>query len=404
MKSPIRAIALVSVFLAAVTPAFAQQEEDAAQKARFQWGALRFTPGIVINNIGFDNNVFNDPNHQLGDTTADIGPAINLWTNIGRLRVAEKSSGTYLYFKQYGNQRSWNTANELKLDLPMTRLRPFVIGGYTNVRQRPGFEIDTRIRQSLNLVTLGTDVVLSGRSMLVLSATRSTMAIDQQETFLGSNLADALNRHTDTETLELRYKLTPLTTLVVASDATQDRFAVDRLRNADSIAVRPGFEFKPFALVAGKVSVGFRHFNVLNDRVPDYQGPVANVDVRYTLTTTTQLAATVTRDLAFSYDEATPYYALTNSGVTLTQRLASSWDVIAHGGWQQLGYRAAATDTAGTPREDRGQIYGLGVGYLVGETFRIGLDVNYYQRRSQFFGRNYDGFRAGMSVSYGILQ
>src|SRR5262249_12292131 len=151
--------------------------------------------------------------------------------------------------------------------------------------------IDTRIRQSLNLVTLGTDLLISGRTMLVLSGTRKTTAIDDKETFLGHDLANALNQHSDTELLELRYKLTPLTTLVVASDATQDRFASDQLRNADSMAVRPGFEFKPFALISGKVSVGYRHFNVLSERVQDFQGPVANVDAKYTLTTTTQISA-----------------------------------------------------------------------------------------------------------------
>jgi hypothetical protein len=399
-----RMIVLVSLLCLAAVSASAQEETDPSAKARFQWGAIRFTPGITINNVGFDSNVFNDPDHALGDTTVGIGPAINLWTNLGPIRIAEKSSGEYLYFKEYENQRSWNTNNEVTIDWPMTRLRPFAVGGYSNVKQRPGFDIDTRVRGVNNLATLGTDVMLSGRTTLVLSATRLTTAFDQNDTFLGADLANALNRYSDTEQLELRYRLTPLTTLVVASDAVQDRFTNDRLRNTDSIAVRPGFEFKPFALISGKVSVGFRHFNVLNDRVQDFQGPVANVDASYTLTTSTQIRGTVARDIAFSYDEDFPYYALTNSGVTITQRIASSWDVIARGGWQLLGYR---TLTAGVPAvslDERGKMYGLGVGYRLGESLRIGLDANYYRRRSQTSTRNYDGFRAGMSVTYGISQ
>ena len=47
-----------------------------------------------------------------------------------------------------------------------------------------------------------------------------------------------------------------------------------RLRNfrdSDSVKVLPGFELKPFALIAGTVFVGYRQFNPLDRRVPDYR-------------------------------------------------------------------------------------------------------------------------------------
>ncbi|HEX7794361.1 MAG TPA: outer membrane beta-barrel protein [Vicinamibacterales bacterium] len=403
MQTNGRVIVLVLLLLLAAVRAFAQEQADPSQQGRFQWGAIRFTPGIAITDVGFDSNIFNGRD-ALGDTTAGIGPAINLWTNLGPVRISEKSSGQYLYFKEYDNQRSWNTTNEAKIEWPMTRLRPFAVAGYANAKQRPSFDIDTRVRAVANLATVGTDVIFSSRTTLVLSGTRTTTAFGQKEIFLGSDLANALNRHSDTEQLELKYRLTPLTTLVVASDAVQDRFENDRLRNTDSIAIRPRFEFKPFALIAGSVSVGYRHFNVLNDRVQDYQGPVANVDASYTLTTSTQIHGTVSRDIVFSYDENFPYFALTNSGVTITQRIAGSWDVVTRGAWQTLGYRTLTTGVADVPLDERGKMYGLGVGYRLGESFRIGFDANYYRRRSQASARNFDGLRAGMSLTYGISQ
>jgi len=239
--------------------------------------------------------------------------------------------------------------------------------------------------------------------VLAKAAARSRESFDAKETFLGSDLAAALNRYSDSEVLQFHYALTPLTTFVTTAEAVQDRFEHDRLRNADSISVRPGFEFKPFALISGKVAVGFRHFNVLNEAVRDYQGLVASVDARYTLGAATLISARVNRDLMFSFDESLPYYALTESGVSITQRLASSWDVLARAGWQALAYRGVIT-SLDLPRTDRGQMYGLGLGYLIEDTFRIGLDVNYYLRRSPLTQRNYDGLRAGVSVSYGLSQ
>jgi len=247
-------------------------------------------------------------------------------------------------------------------------------------------------------------LLVSGKTELILSGTRTTTAFNEKETFLGNELANALNRYSDIESMQFRYALTPLTTLVVSTDAVQDRFAQDRLRNADSVSVRPGFEFKPFALISGRVSAGFRHFNVLNEAVRDYQGVVASVDLKYTLTTSLQVGARVNRDLAFSFDEAVPYYALTDSGVTITKRVAASWDTVVRGGWQTLAYRAAQINVADLPRTDQGQMYGVGVGYLIGETLRIGFDANYFLRRSPQTRRNYDGLRAGASVSYGISQ
>ena len=405
MKAAFRAVAFVSLFLAVALPASAQEpvEEKPGDHARFQWGALRFTPGIAVTDIGVDNNVFNDAEHPVSDTTMAVGPAVNAWLNVGALRVSEKSAGQYLYFRKNDNQRSWNTADELKLELPLSRFRPFAIGSYANTRQRPGFEIDSRARATTNMAMFGSDVRMAGRSLLTLSAARTTTAFDAKETFLGSDLALALNRHSDSEVLQFHYALTPLTTFVTTVEAVQDRFEHDRLRNADSISVRPGFEFKPFALISGKVSVGFRHFNVLNEAVRDYQGLVASVDAKYTLGAATLISARVNRDLMFSFDESLPYYALTESGVSITQRLASSWDVLARAGWQALAYRGVIS-SLDLPRTDRGQMYGLGLGYLIDETFRIGLDVNYYLRRSPLTQRNYDGLRAGVSVSYGLSQ
>ena len=318
------------------THASAQETADPGETARFHWGILRFTPSIAVSNLGVDNNVFNTIDDQKRDTTAAAGPAVALWMNLGPVRVSAKTSGQYLYFKEFANQRSWNAADDLRLELRLARLKPFAQGTYANTRQRPGFEIDARARASINVATLGTELRASGKTTLIFSGSRTTTAFDQNETFLGATLAKALNRYSDTELLQFRYALTPLTTFVMTSEAIQDRFGEDRVRNSDSIRVLPGFEFKPFALISGKASVGFRRFNVLSETVDDYQGVVASVDAKYMIATTTQIGARVDRDVAYSFEEASPYYALTDIGLTITQRLSRSWEVVASGALQSL--------------------------------------------------------------------
>src|SRR5262249_34527866 len=163
-----------------------------------------------------------------------------------------------------------NTAHNLRFDLPLNRIKPFAAGGYINARERPGYEIDSRAPASTNRATLRSELVLSGKTSAVLTVNRTPTALDRHETLPGHELAAALNRYTYAEVVQLRDRLTPPTTLVTTADALQDRFDHDLLRNTDSFSVQSGFEFKPHALISGKVAVGFRHFNVLNDLVQDY--------------------------------------------------------------------------------------------------------------------------------------
>jgi hypothetical protein len=250
---------------------------------------------------------------------------------------------------------------------------------------------------------LGTDIQLSGKTTLVLSGSRDILRYDRDETFLGAGLADALDHYTNTERLQLRNALTPLTTFVVSVDSLQDRFDASTARNADSLRVMPGFELKPFALISGKVSVGFRHFNVLEPGTPDFNGVVASVDARYVLRAT-QFSTRVNRDVSYSFEPTSPYYALTDLGLEITQRVTRSWDALVRGGWQTLAYRNAASSVSFPQRVDHGTVYGAGARYRLGETAHIGVDANYYRRDSRNTFRNYDGLRIGASVSYGTSQ
>ena len=405
MKSAIRQLALVWLFLLMASLATAQEArepQEPGDNARFHWGPLLFTPSLVLNSIGVDTNVYNETTDPKQDTTAAAGPAVDLWLRPGRARVSAKAAGQYLYFKTYENQRGWDTTDELKFELPLSRLKPFVIGNYQNTHDRAGFEIDSRSRAAINEVTLGSALRVSARTIVVFSGARTITAFDQSATFLGADLAHSLNRRSDVERLQFRHELTPLTTLVVDSDAIQDRFEFASSRNADSLRFMPGFEFKPLALISGSVAVGFRHFNGLREALPDYNGVVASVNAKYTLTST-QLALRVDRDLNFSYEDANPYYTATSVSLVVTERLNRTWDVVPRGAWQSLAYRQVKPlPVVGKTETGRG--VGLGVGYRLGETLRLGLDAIYSMRRSIETARQYDGLRVGASVSYGLPQ
>lgn len=405
MRCSSRVIALALVCLVAgASAARAQDEVDPYTATRFHVGPLGFTPSIALSNLGTDDNVFNDAIDPKQDTTAAIGPAADLVLRAGRSRLSGKASGQYLYFQEYDSQRSWNTNLDGTWRFPLLRITPFVLGSRSNTKDRPGYEIDSRARRVDKTAGFGTDLRISSKTKIVLTGKRSWFKYDDNQQFLGIELGDRLNRFSDSEEVQARVQLTPLTTFVVRANAVQDRFDVADVRNTDSYSVMPGFELRPQALISGEVFVGIRRFATLSDALPDSTGLVASVRAKYALAAT-RVGLNVARDITFSYEALQPYYALTDVGGDVTQRITRGWDVVVRASRQSLAYTNVVTAVALPTRTDHSWTGGGGVGYRVGETLRLGFDANYYRRTVDLNdARGYEGLRLGASVSYGLPQ
>ncbi len=393
-------LGLVCLSLAA-SRAQAQEQNDPAEAARFRIGVLRFTPSIALSNVGVDTNVFNDADNARQDTTAAVGPAIDLWLKTGPARLSGRASGQYLYFKRYENQRAWNSNLEGKWEWPMGRIAPFVSGLHADNKDRPGYEIDSRVRMQREQVRVGTPLRLTGKTKLVFEAARETTRFDRNDLFLGDQISQGLDRDVTVEDLELRTSLTPLTVFVVRAEGQQDRFTYGDQRNADSVKVMPGFELRPEALISGQVFVGVRHFNALRSETPDFTGVVADVNATYTLRAT-QLQLRASRDLVYSYEPLEPYYAQLDTSLVVTERITSRWDVVGRGGRQTLGFRHVTSQVLPS-RTDRLWQAGAGLGYRPSPTLRLGLDAVYLQRVAGSTAlQSYEGLRVGVSFSYGL--
>ena len=400
------ALALVCVGFFAGSPAAAQESEDPFESARFRLGPIRFTPSIRLTNLGMDSNVFNESEDPKSDNTAAIGPEVALFMRPGGTRLSGKFGVQYLYFREYDNQRSWNTANEARWEFPLSRLTPFVAGTYVNSSDRQGYEIDSRARRHDDSFTAGSSLRFTGKTSMLASFTRANAEYQDDDALGDVQLARSLNRREDITKVQLRYALTPLTTFVVDNDFGRDRFTNSSLRDADSLRIMPGFELKPAALISGRVFVGYRHFAPLTEELPEYNGLAAAVDATY-IRNSTRFQARFERDIEYSFQPLRPYYALTDVALTVTQRMLTSWEIVGRGGHQILDYRRLSTTgealDAGKP--DRGYVAGGVVGYRVGESLRLGVDANYYTRRSEIEGRrDYEGLRVFGSIIYGLPQ
>jgi hypothetical protein len=378
---------------------------DPSENARFQFGPLRFTPFLAITEIGVDTNVFNEALEPQRDTTATFGPGAEYWIRAGRARVSAKSDVQYNWFRDFSNQRSLSTNNDLKIEFPMARLTPFVDGIFDHGRVRPGYEIDTRAFRTESGVGGGVDVGLTAKTGVRLEAHRRRLKYREDEFFFGNSLQETLNRRTDSLGLSWRQKLTPLTTFTVLSEYEKERFDVETSRDAKGVRVMPGFEFDPFALIGGKVFVGFRSFDTTDPLLPNYRGLVADVEANYR-THATRFDIRVQRDVDYSAEMLEPYYLLTDAGVKVTQKVTQRWDVVGAASRQWLDYQRieGLVISEAPSHSDHGYRLGGGVGYLLGNSVRVGVDVAYYKRNSPLALREYDGVRVGGSFTYGLTR
>jgi hypothetical protein len=397
---------LLAIVLASATDAAAQDvAQDPSEAARFHLGAIRFTPYLVINDLGVDTNVYNesDAENPKQDTTATFGPGVNYWFRFGRARVAATSDLTYTWFRTYDDQRSLNTDNKVTLTLPLNRLTPFVDGLYNSGRRRVSYEIDSRSYNTQAGYGGGLDMRVTGKSTIRVEGHHEKVEFRADEFFAGINLANALNRDVNTAGVSWRESLTPLTIFAVKTEYQQDRFAFSPFKDANGFRVMPGFEFDPLALIGGSVYVGYRHFNPLDSRVPDYSGLVADVAAKYRMRAT-RFDVIFDRDITYSYESREPYYVLSDVQLKVTQKITHQWDLVGNLGRQWLSYQAlVAPGIIGGDRLDRSYYAGGGIGYELSDDLRIGCEANYYHRASNTVTFNeYNGLRVGAVISYGI--
>jgi hypothetical protein len=383
--------------------AFAQDDPEPFETARFRVGPLALTPSIAITNVGVDNNVYNEWDNPKSDYTATVKPGADLWFRARRLRASAKATAGYVYFQQYASQRSFEADTSGKVGFDLLRLQPYVTGSYLSTRDRASYEIDVRARRHTQSAGAGLEIRLSKKTRIDLSAKRDESRMQANADI--PYLREVYDRREDWLRGELRYRLTPLTTIVVKGESGHAHFLESPVRDNRSLRLAPGVEFNPFALIQGSAYVGVRRLNVLTAGIRDYTGPVAAVNLSYTLLGRTRFSLQLDRDVQYSYQVDRPYFVQTGGTLTVTQSVGGPFDVQARAGLENLDYCPSSIEdpahpTAADGYREKSQLAGGGIGYRFSRDTRLGFNVDYVRRKSPFDSRAFNGIRAGASISY----
>jgi hypothetical protein len=393
---------VVVLLLAIPASLSAQTPDDSIERARVQLGPLGLTPSIAVTNLGVDTNVFNQFEEARSDFTFTVSPQLDASLRAGRWRLRVASRSDLVYFQKYSSERSIDGALDSRLERRGSRVTPWFTAASASGRQRFGYDIDLRFRRDVRDLAAGVDTRVAGRTRVGVSARRITYRHDPDAEFDGSSLRDVLDRRRDALGLTFQHPLTPLTTFVASGQRAYDRFEFTPGRDAESNRIDTGFDLSPSALIAGRGRVGYQRFVGTGGALPDYSGTVASVTASSVVGGRTRIEVTSERDLDYSLEVFYPYYVRTGATVTVTPRLTTRWDVRARLGMQRLAYRAA-TGVPGLQQDrvDRFGLMGAGIGYRLGRDTRVGVGVDRERRESPVLRHAYEGYRTGISVTYG---
>ena len=391
------------VLVATTLPAYGQNVPAAADnpiaEAPVRFGPIGIAPRFSVQNIGVDTNVFNTTENEQSDFTFTGRSGAAVWMRTGRGLLSADAWFEYVFFQDFASERAFNRYGKAQYEWRFNRLRPYASGSMLDSRERPGWEIDERVRRYENEIHAGTDYRVAPKTTVRLDLKQVDYEFEEDESLGGRRYDRSLNRTAKSAELSYRQQLTALTTWVARVTREQERFDFETLRNSDTFRATTGFELGRFALIRGTALVGYRKLSTADGGTfPEFSGFTSNVNVSYTAPTQTRFNAVVNRDIQYSYDNLTPYYVLTQFNGTLTHRVVGRWDVQVTGGRDLLAYQALA---AADERTDSIGRYGGGIGYTVGEGLRIGFDVQSFYRSSPIRSREYGNLRAGLSVTYG---
>lgn len=362
-------------------------------------GPVKLAPGIVIREIGWDGNVFDETEEEgpKSDFVLAAMPDVAAFSRLRFFKISAYAGSELTYYRTYQSEQSIGHAVRGRVDVLLSRVRPFLGAGQTKTRTRPNGEITARANRTEDELSGGVAFEL-GANSAVYGATIRTKSSFKDAFEESLDLAQSLTREGVEYSGGVRTDLTPLAALTVSAGVREDTFRFLPVRNADSRLVTATLKLDAAAVVTGVVTVGFNDFKAVDPKIKPYRGLTGAVALAYSLLEVGRLALIASRRQEYSFDAAEAYYLENGFSLGYNHRLLGAIDAQVRGGRAvfDYGFREGVpphTDTLDTVEG--------GVGYNLRNRTRVSFNYEYARRRSPALAdRNYDRRRVYLAWTY----
>lgn len=359
-------------------------------------GPMKVAPGLTVRELGWDDNVFDEAESEgpKEDWVVAAQPDLSIFTRLRFVRLSAYGGSELTYYKKYDSERSVGYAGRGRVDLLLSRVRPFFGGGATRTRTRPNGEIDVRADRLEEELSSGLAFDLSEHSLLYGAAYKSSSHYEEalQD---GVDLGTALSRDSFNYQGGMKTDITPLLSIQLFGSYQEDKFESAPIRNSIGKGGTAILRFAPEAVVAGQVTVSYRDTHFEDPGLKPFRGFVGNAALVYPVLEFGRIALGYQRGIEYSFDAVEAYY-LENSGtLSYTQRLFGEVDLQGKVARSLFDYSARPTEP---PHIDTLDAAAGSLGYNLRNRTRIALNYEYTRRRSTAFAaRNYQRRRVYLS-------
>ena len=362
-------------------------------------GLVKLAPGLVIREIGWDSNVFDETEAEgpKDDFVLAAMPDVAMFSRLRFFKLSAYAGSELNYYRQYQSEQSIGHAVRGRVDLLLSRVRPFVGGGQTKTRTRPNGEITARANRKEEELSGGIAFELGAHSS-VYGTTIRTKSSFRDAFEENVDLGRSLTREGVEYSGGIRTDLTPLAALTVTAGVREDTFRFLPLRNADSRIASATLKIDAAAVVTGSVMVGFNDFKAVDPKVKPFRGLTGSAVLAYSLLEVGRLALIATRRQEYSFDAAEAYYLENAISLVYNHRLFGAVDAQVRGSRAVYDY---GFYEATPPHTDTLDTVEGGVGYNLRNRTRVSLNYEYARRRSPALAdRNYNRRRAFLAWNF----
>lgn len=386
-------------------PTASETKHSGAPLGQFHAGSFIITPTFRIGSLAVDTNV-QYQRERRADFVASAGPGLDIALPFrDHWKLDVQGTTQYFYFHRTRELRRWTGGGGVTLLWATTGTRGSLSTTVARDFSRPNLEVDARVVSTQTTVAGNIERDL-GRLTLVARAAFNRSRLDDGQSFRGADLTAALSTNRFGVAPELRYRLTPLSSVLVEAGYEASRFPSAAAKNFHQESMGLGLLTTGF--FKGQVTAGIRRNTLATGGVSNDQlylrgslsqqlGRRLNLRESYTQESTIS---------AFAVDGSLPTFERRSLSLDLGIGITSRIDLRLGGSYETIKSDGLVnvilddgTKATGL-RDDTAYVGRADLGIRLGRA-RLGLFTSYTTRESLFFSDfGIDGLQAGARVEY----
>lgn len=359
MTSP-RGLALFVLLAAA--PAWGQERPlDPPDLARYhRWGPLRARPGLLVKDVGYDNNILATSENAIGDYTATVAPRLEGLMLFGdRAFLTFQEEFAYTFYQENSDQNFRNQRGSARVTLPVRKFGFFADGVLNRLEQRPVDLTDIRPLLKENGYGFGVIFEPAWRTDIELSQSRLDMRYSDDD---DPTIGERLDRNEDSTSLNVTYRLFGRSHLTFETYRKEIDFdsAASQFRNSTEIALIPGINLGLGGKLSGQAAVGWVRIDAEDPTLTDLRDFIGEAEFYYRPGARTTFRLKGRQEPGFTVSGSSIYFLATRFELGAVYYLNRT-----------LGFESAGAvgnlDFSDDPREDDLQEYEVGLRFRVPE-------------------------------------